>query len=84
MVMMVLVLGLDADLLDGQDGSYYLDWTNITNKPDPKITLGGDLSGSVTLTDLGSGTLTATIAANSVALGTGHNWKLCCNSGRYN
>ena len=36
----------------------------------PVITLGGDLSGSVTLTELGNGTLTATIAANSVALGT--------------
>lgn len=61
---------IDADLLDGQHGSYYLDWTNVTNKPDPVITLGGDLSGSVTLTDLGSGTLTATIGANSVALGS--------------
>ncbi len=36
----------------------------------PVITLGGDLTGSVTLTNLGNGTLTATIAANSVALGT--------------
>ena len=36
----------------------------------PQITLAGDLTGSVTLTDLGNGTLTATIAANSVALGT--------------
>lgn len=36
----------------------------------PVITLGGDLTGSVTLTNLGSGTLTATVAANSVALGT--------------
>jgi hypothetical protein len=36
----------------------------------PVITLAGDLSGSVTLTDLQSGTLTATITANSVALGT--------------
>ena len=36
----------------------------------PTITLGGDLSGSITLTDLASGTLTATIAADSVALGT--------------
>ena len=62
--------GLDADLLDGQQGSYYLDWTNTTNKPDPVITLAGDLSGSVTLTDLASGTLTATIVADSVALGT--------------
>jgi len=34
------------------------------------ITLAGDLGGSVTITDLASGTLTATIQANSVALGT--------------
>jgi len=54
--------GLDADILDGQEGSYYLDWTNTTNKPDPVITLNGDASGSVTLTDLASGTLTATLA----------------------
>ena len=25
--------GLDADTLDGQDGTYYLDWNNTTNKP---------------------------------------------------
>ena len=36
----------------------------------PTITLGGDLTGNVTLSNLGSATLTATIAANSVALGT--------------
>jgi len=36
----------------------------------PTITLAGDLSGSVTLTDLGDGTLTATIEPNSVELGT--------------
>jgi len=41
-----------------------------TATSDPTITLAGDLSGSVTLTNLASGTLTATIAANSVALGT--------------
>ena len=34
------------------------------------ITLGGDLTGNVTVTDLANATLTATIAANSVALGT--------------
>jgi hypothetical protein len=61
---------ISADTLDGQDGTYYLDWTNVTNKPSPTITLAGDLTGSVTLTSLGNGTLTATIAANSVALGT--------------
>ena len=58
--------GLDADLLDGQDGLWYQDWTNTTNKPDPTITLAGDLSGSVTLTDVTSGTLTATIVALSL------------------
>jgi len=47
-----------------------IDFANVTSKPDPVITLAGDLSGSVTLTDLASGTLTATIAANSVSLGT--------------
>ena len=41
----------------------------VINKS-PVITLAGDLSGSVTLTELGNGTLTATISANSVALGT--------------
>ena len=34
------------------------------------ITLGGDLTGNVTITNLGSATLTASVAANSVALGT--------------
>ena len=34
------------------------------------ITLGGDLTGSVTITDLANATLTASIAADSVALGT--------------
>jgi hypothetical protein len=34
------------------------------------ITLGGDLTGNVTITDLTSATLTATIAPNSVELGT--------------
>ena len=63
--------GLDADLLDGQDGSYYLDWTNTTNKPDPNIevTLTGDVTGSAnaTLTDLSNGSLsiTATVADDS-------------------
>ena len=66
----------DSDKLDGQHGTYYLDWTNTTNKPDPIITvsLSGDVSGSgnVTLTDLASGTVSVatTIQPNSVALGT--------------
>ena len=40
------------------------------NVNDFTITLGGDLTGNVTITDLASATLTATVAANSVALGT--------------
>jgi hypothetical protein len=47
-----------------------VNWSNINDKPDLTITLGGDLSGSVTFTDLASGTLNAEIIANSVALGT--------------
>ena len=50
--------------------------TTVTNNNvqiDPNdftITLGGDLTGSATVTNLGNVTLTATIAADSVALGT--------------
>lgn len=62
--------GLDSDLLDGQDGSYYLDWTNTTNKPDPTITLGGDASGSLTLTNLAGGTLSLTLANSGVTADT--------------
>ena len=40
------------------------------NVADFTITLGGDLSGNVTITDLGNATLTATIVADSVTLGT--------------
>jgi len=42
-----------------------VEWSNIVSKPSPVITLGGDLSGSVTLSELGSGTLTATISDDS-------------------
>ncbi len=69
------VTNLNADLLDYQHGSYYLDWTNTTNKPDPVITgvLTGDVTGtaSVTLTDLANGTLTinTTLGANVVGSG---------------
>jgi hypothetical protein len=48
--------------------------TQLDNKASstasPIITLGGDLSGSATFTNLGNATLTATIEPNSVALGT--------------
>jgi len=58
--------GLDSDTLDGQDGTYYLDFTNATNIPDPTITLTGDVTGSVTLTDLADGSITTDIAASGV------------------
>jgi hypothetical protein len=44
--------------------------SGVVVQKSPVITLGGDLTGNVTLTNLGNGTLTALIAANSVALGT--------------
>ena len=51
--------GVDADLLDGQHGSHYLDWTNTTNKPGPivAVNLTGNTTGaaSATLTDLTNG-----------------------------
>ncbi len=55
-----------ADALTVTGGS--VDATTIIDK-DPVITLGTDLSGSVTLSNLASGTLNATIASDSVALG---------------
>jgi len=44
--------------------------TLALNVDDFTLTLAGDLSGSATVTNLGNATLTATIAADSVALGT--------------
>jgi hypothetical protein len=40
------------------------------NVNDPVITLSGDVTGSATMTNLGDVTITTTVAANSVALGT--------------
>jgi hypothetical protein len=70
------VVNLSADLLDGQHGSYYLDFNNATNIPDPVIglELTGDVTGaaSVTLTNLANGqiTLNTTIGPDSIVLGT--------------
>lgn len=60
-----LVPNLNVDLLDGQHGAYYLDWVNTTNKPNPTITLSGDASGAVTLTELNDGTLTVAVKDDS-------------------
>ncbi len=56
--------GIAATYDDSGDGAIDLNVADFT------ITLGGDLTGNVTITDLASGTLTATVAADSVALGT--------------
>jgi hypothetical protein len=72
------VNNLNADLLDNQDGSYYLDWTNTTNKPDPIIgvELTGNTSGaaSVTLTDLNSGQITITTNTTHATTASSMNW----------
>lgn len=60
-----LVDNLNSDLLDGEEGAFYLDWMNTTNKPDPTITLLGDVSGSVTLTDLTSASMTTAVIDDS-------------------
>jgi len=36
--------GLNADTLDGFDGSHYLDWTNVTNKPTYSLSNLNDIS----------------------------------------
>lgn len=71
------VTNLNADYLDGEHGSYYLDWGNQTNLPDPVITVGlnGDVvgTGTYTWTNLSGSptiTLSTTIQPDSVALGT--------------
>ena len=56
--------GIAATYDDGGDGAIDLNVADFT------ITLGGDHTGNVTITDLASATLTATVAADSVALGT--------------
>ena len=51
------------------DGSANVTITTVATS-DPTLTLAGDVTGSATFTNLGNATLTATIAPNSVALGT--------------
>jgi hypothetical protein len=70
------VANLSSDLLDGLHSSYFLDWENTTNKPDPTISfyLAGALTGSgtVTLNDLGSASLViydSSVALDGVTLG---------------
>ena len=53
--------GLDADLLDGQHGSYYY---SPANAPDPVVTLAGAVTGAGTLTNLGNVTITTTATSD--------------------
>ena len=68
-----VVTNLNADLLDGQQGTYYVDYVNTTNPPAANVSLTGDVTGSANVV-LVSGTnditITTTIQPNSVALGT--------------
>lgn len=72
-----LVNNLNADKLDNQEGSYYLDWNNFTNKPDPiiSVVLSGDVtgSGSYTWTDLSGNptiNINTSVMGGDIELGT--------------
>jgi hypothetical protein len=60
--------GLDADLLDAQQGSYYLDYNNATNKP---TIVSQVTSGNTSTITVGGGSTTPTIAANTGAVSSG-------------
>lgn len=57
-----------ANVFSGTKGTIdaNLEWADILNKPDPVITLSGDATGNVTLTNLGNGTLALSLVDESV------------------
>ena len=57
-------------MLDGQEGTYYLDFTNFTNLPDPELTVTGDVEGNTTFTDLGNASLTLELTDTGVVANT--------------
>lgn len=65
--------GLDADLLDGQDGSYYLNYTNLTNKPTSilNFSISDGTAGQVLQTD-GSGNFSFTTIAGGGGMQAGY------------
>lgn len=71
-----VVTNLNADKLDGQDGSYYNDWDNLANIPSPitKVILTGDVAGTGSVSASVGADVTVSVAAtvqpSSVVLGT--------------
>lgn len=63
--------GLDADLLDGQSGAYYLDYNNFTNVPPATLdlTLSGKVTGNA-FSNTGIMTLVTELANTGVTPGT--------------
>lgn len=63
--------GLDADLLDGQSGDYYLDYNNFTNVPPATLdlTLDGKVTGNA-FSNTGVMTLTTELANTGVTAGS--------------
>lgn len=69
----VVVENLNADLLDGENGTYYTNYVNQTNPPSANILLTGDVSGSANALLTANSTVISvdvTIQPNSVTLGT--------------
>ena len=63
--------GLDSDLLDGQTGSYYLDYNNFTNVPPATLdlTLSGKVTGNA-FSNTGVMTLITELGNTGVTAGT--------------
>ena len=62
--------GSNADTLDSQDGTYYLDWTNTTNKPTIPVDVSDltDTGSLLTHTDITA--LQASVTTNTAAIAT--------------
>lgn len=63
--------GLDADQLDGQHGSYYLDWNNMSSTDRPGVTIGNKtvtLGGTITSNEIISSFDTNSISNKKVNL----------------
>jgi len=85
-------LNVDADTLDNQNGTYYLDWNNFSNKPtvypEPGIFSGGGtptLASGVTAAEIrsliGAGTSSTVGTVTSVGSGNGMNFTAITGAG---